>query len=118
MRTIETVGNADGSATSHVVVKCSLVDIAHATNLRVDDVAFALNECGLLVRRYKGNINPYAANGHGDRRTSSGLFGKGVPEGEQLEVEEVIMITREMVEAVAKERKVKKACMELAHVVC
>ncbi|KZP26050.1 hypothetical protein FIBSPDRAFT_820112 [Athelia psychrophila] len=117
MRAIETLANADGSATSHVVVKCTLVDIANATNLRVEDTAFALNECGLLVRRYKGNINPHA-NGHGAGRTTSGLFGRGIREGEEVEVEEVIMVTREMVEAVAKDRKVKKACMELAHVVC
>lgn len=105
MRTIETVGNPDGSATSHIVVKCTLVDIATATNLRVEDAAFALNECGLLMRRFKGNTNPHA-NGNGKRA-----------QGEPPEVEEVIMITREMVEAVAKERRVKKMCMDLAHVV-
>ena len=79
LRTIETIANPDGSATSHVVVKCTLVDIARATNLRVEDAAFALNECGLLVKRYKET---------------------GKTEG----MEEVIMISREMVEVVAKER--------------
>jgi histone acetyltransferase HTATIP/histone acetyltransferase MYST1 len=91
LRTIETVSNPDGSATSHVVVKCTLVDIARATNLRVEDAAFALNECGLLVTRYK--------------------------EADKTEAtEEVIVISREMIEAVAKERMVKKTCMDLAHV--
>lgn len=91
LRTIETIGNADGSATSHVVVRCTLTDIAKATNLRIEDAAFAMNECGLLVKRLKGN-------------------------GKDNEVEEVIMVSREMVEAVAKERKVKKTCIDLAHV--
>ncbi|OBZ79378.1 putative MYST-like histone acetyltransferase 1 [Grifola frondosa] len=53
LRAVETTANADGSATSHVVVRCSLADVARATNLRVDDAAFALNECGLLIRRRK-----------------------------------------------------------------
>lgn len=91
LRTIETIANPDGSATSHVVVKCTLVDIARATNLRLEDAAFALNECGLLVKRYK--------------------------EADKTEgVEEVIMISREMVEVVAEERMVKRTCMDLAHV--
>ncbi|KAG6864383.1 hypothetical protein C0991_010014, partial [Blastosporella zonata] len=50
-RKLVTECNEDGSATTHVVVNCTLVDIAHATNLRVDDAAFALNEVGLLVKR-------------------------------------------------------------------
>ncbi|CAL1696908.1 unnamed protein product [Somion occarium] len=89
MRTIETTPNPDGSSTSHVVVRCTLADIARATGLRVEDVAFAMNECGLLVRRQKA-------------------------EGEEME--ETIVISREMVELVAKERNIKKMCMDLAHV--
>ena len=99
---IETIANPDGSATSHVVVRCTLENIAKATNLRVEDAAFALNECGLLTRRYKGNGNGHAnGNGNANGRT---------------EVEEVIMISREMIEAVAKERQVKRTCMDLVHV--
>ena len=61
-----------------------------------------MNECGLLVRKQKidnsdeehGNAEE---NGHGEE-------------------EEMIVISREMVELVAKERNVKKMCMDLAHV--
>ncbi|TBU30796.1 acyl-CoA N-acyltransferase [Dichomitus squalens] len=94
LRSVETTANADGSATTHVVVRCTLADIARATNLRVEDAAFALNECGLLVRRV--------------RKDASG------PEG--AEAGESLAITREMVEAIAKERDVKRMCMDLAHV--
>lgn len=88
LRTVETTPNADGSATAHVVVQCTLADIARATNLRVDDTAFALNECGLLLRRQKADGN----------------------------TEEVVLVSREMVETVSRERNVKKMCMSLAHV--
>jgi len=104
MRTIETVANPDGSATSHVVIRCTLENIAKATNLRVEDAAFALNECGLLTRRYKGNGGGRHANGNGNAN------------GRAEEVEEVIMVSREMIEAVAKERQVKRTCMDLVHV--
>lgn len=87
LRRIETISNPDGSATSHVVVQCTLAEIARATNLRVEDAAFALNECGLLAHVQ-------------------------MDEGTKQE----IGITREMVEAVAKERRVKEMCMSLAHV--
>ena len=94
LRTIETTANADGSATTHVVVRCTLADLARAVNLRIEDAAFALHECGLLVRRQPSDIE-----------------GDAVPEAG-----ETIMITREMVEAVAAERKVKRMCMSMAHV--
>jgi hypothetical protein len=89
LRFIETVANPDGSATSHVMVKCTLADIARATNLRVEDAAFALNECGLLTKRR-----------HRD----------GEEGGEE------IVVSREMIEQVAKERNVKRGCMILARV--
>ncbi|KAH7884038.1 acyl-CoA N-acyltransferase [Phlebopus sp. FC_14] len=88
LRRIETTPNPDGSATSHVVVHCTLAEIARATNLRVEDTAFALKECGLLSR--------VQTSKDGTR--------------------EQIGITREMVETVAKERRVKEMCMSLAHV--
>ena len=90
MRTIETTSNPDGSATSHVYIRLTLTDIANATNIRVEDVGFAMNECGLLVKRYKGKSEESAGD-----------------------VEEVIMVSREMVEAVARERKVKRTMIEL-----
>ena len=89
LRRIETTSNSDGSATSHVVVQCTLADIARATNLRVEDAAFALNECGLLSHV---------------QITGDGAKGQ-------------IGITRDMVEAVAKERRVRDMMfMSLAHV--
>ncbi|KAL6305597.1 acyl-CoA N-acyltransferase [Sparassis latifolia] len=86
LRTVETTPNADGSATAHVLARCTLADVARATNLRVEDVAFALSECGLLGRCTGG------------------------PE------DGVVVVSREMVEAVARERGVKRMCMDLAHV--
>ena len=99
LRSVETTANPDGSATTHVVVRCTLADIARATNLRVEDAAFALNECGLLVRRIRQDGSD------------------GLPDNaEARAAEESLAITREMVEAVAKERDVKRMCMDLAHV--
>ena len=94
MRYTRMSANADGSVTTHVFAKCTLADIANATGLRTDDIAFTLNECGLLQRR-------------------KSLNGNGEGEGE---VEEVIVISREMVEQVARERNVKRMCMEVQHV--
>jgi hypothetical protein len=71
------------------MVKCTLADIARATNLRVEDAAFALNECGLLTKR----------------RQRDGEEG-----GEE------IVVSREMIEQVAKERNVKRGCMILSRV--
>jgi hypothetical protein len=88
LRSFVTTTNPDGSATTHVVVKCTLSDIARATNLRIEDATFAMNECGMLRIRGKEK------------------------EGD----EGVIMMTREMVERVAKERNVKRMCLDLVHV--
>jgi hypothetical protein len=85
-RMYETVPAPDGSAAVHTVVRCALADLARATNLRVEDAAFALNECGLLVRR----------EGEGDAMT--------------------IAISREMVETVARERNVKRMCIDFTKV--
>ena len=83
-----TVSEVDGSATTHLAIKCTLLDIAGATNLRPEDAAFAMEECGLLSRV----------------RTTSETDS------------EIIVISREMVEAVAAKRKVKPAVLDLAHV--
>ncbi|KAI8983259.1 acyl-CoA N-acyltransferase [Trametes punicea] len=104
LRALETTAHTDGSATTHVVVRCTLADIARATNLRVEDAAFALNECGLLIRRRKERP---AADGGAE--TGAGEQGRG-------EEEDVVVVTREMVEAVAKEREVKRMCLDLNHV--
>jgi hypothetical protein len=103
LRTIETTANPDGSATSHVMVQCTLSDIAQATGLRVEDAAFAMSECGMLERRKRAHSDPAKQKGRG----------KVVDTDDQ---EEHIVVSREMVEAVAKDRNVKKMCMDLAHV--
>lgn len=90
MRSFKTTINRDGSATTHVMVNCTVTDIARATNLRVEDATFAMSECGLLRLR----------------RKEAGEEGR----------EDSIVITREMVERIATERKVKRMCMELHHV--
>ncbi len=102
-RSIEMKANPDGSATSHVVVRCTLADLARATGLRVEDAAFALNECGMLTRRKQIDL---ADTKDREKDTAVG----------EAEAEECIVISREMVEAVARERGVKKMCMDLAHV--
>ena len=84
-RVFETTHREDGGADTHVRVDCTLADIARATNLRIEDAAFALNECGLLMRRKAG-----------------------------ISDDDVIVITRSLVEQVAKERKVKIMYMDLS----
>jgi histone acetyltransferase MYST1 len=84
-RVFETTHREDGGADTHVRVDCTLADIARATNLRIEDAAFALNECGLLMRRKSG-----------------------------ISDDDVIVITRSLVEQVAKERKVKIMYMDLS----
>jgi hypothetical protein len=76
-RVFETVQREDGSMEVHVGVQCTLEDIARATNLRIEDAAFTLNECGLLMQRFS-------------------------QDGE----DETIIITRELVEKVAGEMHV------------
>ncbi|KAG6888963.1 hypothetical protein C0992_006920 [Termitomyces sp. T32_za158] len=89
-RPLVTEHSDDGGAATHVMVSCKLADIARATNLRVDDAAFALNEVGLLSVRIEDA-------GEDDQT------GK-------------VMLTRAMVEKVAKERNVKRPCMRLPFV--
>ncbi|KAF7784818.1 hypothetical protein Agabi119p4_983 [Agaricus bisporus var. burnettii] len=86
-RVFEIVQREDGAAEIHVSVHCTLNDIARATNLRIEDAAFALNECGLLMRRLT-----------------------------RSDENETIVVTRELVEKVAEERKVKIAVLSLNHV--
>ncbi|KAI6159459.1 acyl-CoA N-acyltransferase [Pisolithus thermaeus] len=116
-RKIITTPNPDGSATSHVVVRCTLADIARATNLRVDDAAFALAECGLL-ERVQVAARRRGADGNGGASEEDKMDDgdeDGV-EGQDHSGRVVIAITRERVEAVARERHVKEMCLSLAHV--
>ncbi|KAI6137387.1 acyl-CoA N-acyltransferase [Pisolithus sp. B1] len=116
VRKVITTPNPDGSATSHVVVRCTLADIARATNLRVDDAAFALAECGLLERVQIADRRRGADGDSGvseeDRMDDGDEDGV---EGQDHSDRVVIAITRERVEAVARERHVKEMCLSLAH---
>ena len=78
-----------------------LADVARATNLRVEDAAFAMNECGMLDRRQR--LEDTEKKGEDDL-------------DDHDQDEECVFISREMVEAIAKERNVKRMCMDLAHV--
>ncbi|KAG5643004.1 hypothetical protein DXG03_001782 [Asterophora parasitica] len=82
-RKFDTEQTPDGGAMTHVAVRCTLADIARATHLRVEDAAFALNEIGLLMRRF---VDEEEGDGEG----------------------ETVVISRALVERVAKERNVKK----------
>ena len=82
------------------------------TGLRVEDVAFALNECGLLMRRRREAVQKAGDNAPEEMRDSEDVEGAEPRE----EIEECIVISREMVETVARARGVKKMCMDLAHV--
>jgi hypothetical protein len=69
--------------------------------MRPEDVAFALNECGLLTKRLRIQANS----------------DDGGRVGADTVVEEwdhMIVIEREAVEKVAAERNVKRMCMDLA----
>ncbi|KAI6021182.1 acyl-CoA N-acyltransferase [Pisolithus marmoratus] len=113
LRKVITTSNPDGSATSHVVVRCTLADIAHATSLRVEDAAFALAECGLLERmQIVARQGADGDNGVGEEDKMGD--GDGIEDREHSDLA-VIAITREMVEAVARERHVKEMCLILAH---
>lgn len=90
-RSFETRANPDGSATTRVFVRCSLNDLARATNLRPEDAAFALNECGLITKRLCVRAN-----------------------GAEEELDQLVVVGRETVEAVATERNVKRMCMDLS----
>ncbi|CAA7267725.1 unnamed protein product [Cyclocybe aegerita] len=84
-RVFETTPNEHGGADTNIKVECTLQDIAKATNLRIDDAAFAMHECGLLMRRMS-----------------------------RTEENDTIVITRSLVEKVAKERKVKIMYLDLS----
>lgn len=81
-RVFDLESTPDGGAVAHVSVRCTLGDIARATNLRVEDAAFALNECGLLMQRLA-----------------------------EVDVGSSVVVTRSLVEKVAKERNVKIPCI-------
>ena len=115
-RKLEPTANPDGSLTVHATVNCTLADLARATGLRVEDAAFALNECGLLGRRKLVDALPRDVERSGSTLHEDAA-GEAEIDGRTTDTqEECIVISREMVEAVAHERIVKPMCMDLAHV--
>ncbi|KAF9261948.1 acyl-CoA N-acyltransferase [Marasmius fiardii PR-910] len=138
LRNYVTTANPDGSASTHLQIQCSLSDISRATNLRIEDAAFALNEMGMLKRwgqapppvrlvggsqsSRSGMSSPIRnGNSNGNRRSVSVLGGGStVAAGDVGEEGDnngyVILLTREMVEKVADERHVKPPCMKMKYV--
>ncbi|KAF8174723.1 acyl-CoA N-acyltransferase [Pholiota molesta] len=104
-RTMRTVPRPDGGAETHVELRCTLEDIATATNLRIDDAAFALSECGLLTRRIV-NQEKRAANGGGEV-----VEGDGQQQQQPISGSDTILITRELVDKVMEERNIKMMYM-------
>ncbi|QRV95579.1 histone acetyltransferase SAS3 [Ceratobasidium sp. AG-Ba] len=126
------------TGTLHRDVQCSLDDLAQATHLRPDDIALALREAGLLTKRRSTSV----ASRHGPQfqlnaQNSSALGADHPASGESPLVnsnhtgsEDVgtdhldskslgeleIVITRDMVEAVARERRVKPPYLDRAYV--
>jgi len=80
------VSRPEGGAQTNVYITCTLEDIARNCNLRLDDAAFALNECGLLYAKYSD-----------DSQFEPGAF----------------VITKEAVERIAKERNIIRNLVDL-----
>ncbi|KAF7369002.1 Acyl-CoA N-acyltransferase [Mycena venus] len=104
-RTFEMTANANGSATVDVVLRCTLRDIARATNLRVEDAAFALNEIGLLALRLSSEDAEEVRQSMQMEQDShmGGAEASAPPNNSN----KFVFISRAMVERVAADRKVK-----------
>ncbi|KAL5638939.1 hypothetical protein ACGC1H_003341 [Rhizoctonia solani] len=106
------------SGVKHRTVRCGLEDIAHATHLRPDDIALALREAGLLTQRRSAQPNPIELTGEpsdSSRHMASEITLNGAHDAKyQSEVQ--IVITHEMIERVARERKVKPPYLDRAYV--
>jgi hypothetical protein len=88
MRKRQTTINPDGSATTHLSIQCTLDDISQVISFRPEDIAFALNECGLLQHRQ-------------DEMTGRS--------------EAFVILSREMVEQAAKRWKPRKSIILPQH---
>ncbi|KAJ1303820.1 hypothetical protein OPQ81_008242 [Rhizoctonia solani] len=112
---------SDGSTNSrvkHRTVRCGLEDIAHATHLRPDDIAFALREAGLLTYRRSVPSNPTESAGEPsdtNRHIPSESVFNGVQDTKHHS-EMQIVITHEMIERVSRERKVKPPYLDRTYV--
>lgn len=99
--------NQDGSVTVDVVLRCTLRDIARATNLRVEDTAFALNEIGLLALRLSSEDSDEVQ--HSLQAEHDARRGGTEPADD---AKKFVYISRGMVERVAADRKVKVPYMD------
>jgi histone acetyltransferase HTATIP/histone acetyltransferase MYST1 len=112
--------NPNGSATVDVVLRCTLRDIARATNLRVEDAAFALNEIGLLALRLSSEDaeevrQTLRAEQDAGVGAGAGAGTGGVEPAPTDNANKFVFISRSMVERVAADRKVKVPCMEVEY---
>lgn len=92
-------------------LETTLERLAKATNLRVEDVAFALSECGLLKYRLP-------------RAESSEVKIEGVDKVEKAEQQQqqqqqgpLILISKEAVKKALLERKIRRAVLDLQYIV-
>ncbi|CAE6528314.1 unnamed protein product [Rhizoctonia solani] len=110
--------SSSNSGVKHRTIRCGLEDIAHATHLRPDDIALALREAGLLTQRRSAQSNPTEPVGDPsdtNRHTASENALNGAQDTKhQSEIQ--IVITHEMIERVARERKVKPPYLDRAYV--
>ncbi|KAJ7363754.1 acyl-CoA N-acyltransferase [Mycena albidolilacea] len=109
-RAFEMTANENGSATVDVVIRCTLRDIANATNLRVEDAAFALNEIGLLALRLSSEDTDEV------RKTIQAELDAGANSAPADNSNKFVFISRAMVERVADDRNVKPPCMDVQYV--
>ncbi|KAF7377728.1 Histone acetyltransferase [Mycena sanguinolenta] len=109
-RTFEMTPNANGSATVDVVLRCTLRDLARATNLRVEDAAFALNEIGLLALRLSSEDVDQVRQDMKAKQCAQTDGPRSAP------TNQFVFISRAMVERVAADRKVKVPCMKMEYV--
>ncbi|KAE9397255.1 acyl-CoA N-acyltransferase [Gymnopus androsaceus JB14] len=87
LRTFITTRHPHGGASVDLKIECSLEDIASATNLRVEDTAFALNEMGLLTRWGKGEGRGRGGFVDAGCKWSGVVTGDGDGEGERGKVD-------------------------------
>ncbi|KAJ7206463.1 acyl-CoA N-acyltransferase [Mycena rebaudengoi] len=96
----------NGGVEGELVIRCTLADIARATNLRPEDAALALNEIGLLAMRLSSE-DPKQLRKNLEAEKEAKVMGREPPVSHKF-----IHITRAMVEHVAEDRQVKPPCLQ------
>lgn len=102
------IKNAQGQTQriQQLSVKCTLGDIAHATNLRVDDCRMALREAGFLLSNTRATRKDIQVGGGGG---GGGSGGGNVGD-------EVFFISKEGVEEVAGLWGVKRMMLDVKYI--